>query len=59
MRIRQITWRAIEEDSTRWSEVKALKELWIHEGEKHHLLEGINVMVQASNLVKAHRRVHL
>jgi predicted ribosome-associated RNA-binding protein Tma20 len=33
--------------------VKALKELWVDKGQEHHLLEGLDVMLQAPYLIKA------
>lgn len=39
--------------------MEALKELWVDKGQEHHLLQSLDVMLQAPYLIKADRWVHL
>jgi len=47
------TWRPIKQHPSGRGQVKALKELWVDKGQEHHLLEGLDVMLQAPYLIKA------
>ena len=47
------TWRPIEQDAPGRGQVEALKELWVDEGQEHHLLQGLDVVLQAPYLIKA------
>lgn len=54
-----VTWRAVEEDAPRWGDSEALEELRIDQGQKDHLLQGLDVVLEAPDLVEAHGGVHL
>ncbi len=47
------TWRPIKQHPSGRGQVKALKELWVDKRQEHHLLEGLDVMLQAPYLIKA------
>ncbi len=53
------TWGSVEQHASRWLYVVALKELRIHEWQKDHLFEGLDIPVQASNLIKANAWIDL
>ena len=49
----------MEQHATGWLYVIALKELRIHEWQEDHLFEGLDIPIQASNLIKANAWVNL
>lgn len=56
---RDCTRRPIKENSTRRRHMEASEQLRIDQGQEDHLLECIDIMVQATNLPKGHSWVNL
>lgn len=51
--------RANKQHATRWLDIKLFKHLWVEHGEYNHLLEGLHVLLEASNTIPSNRRVDL
>lgn len=49
-----LTWRAIEQHSTRWLHVEALEDFRVEQRQQHHFLESAEVAIQASNTRPGH-----